>query len=201
MLTQIIQTNSETVFFRESALLSAFRDRLSAPRISLPEPVTNANAGPFEAIHTQDLLQSFYETIPLSLYNTYRPFVTRFFNKSPCPSSTVRDLLAPGLPDFIAQTSGTSGSTLKSFPNYPLMERLNGVPQGMRFCAFTSFRSTGPAVKIVNDKGELEKEILLTIVGSGVMRRTMGVGFGDDDKLITETRRFFFFFFHSFIAT
>jgi hypothetical protein len=95
VLTQIIQTNSETVFFRESALLSAFRDRLSAPRISIPEPVTNANAGPFGAIHAQDLVQSFYETIPLSLYDAYQPFVARFFDKSPCPSSAVRDLLAP----------------------------------------------------------------------------------------------------------
>ena len=192
VLTQIIQTNSETVFFRESALLSAFRDRLSASRISIPEPVTNANSGPLGAIHAQDLVQSFHEIIPLSLYDAYQPFVARFFDKSPCPSSTVRDLLALGLPDFIAQTSGTSGSTIKSFPNYPVPERLNAIPQGMRFCVFSSFRSTGPAVKILNDQGELEKEILLTIVGSGYVRRRMGVGFGDDDKIISEIRRFFF---------
>jgi len=65
----------------------------------------------------------------------------------------------------------------------------------MRFCAFSTFHSTGPAVQIMNDKGELEKEILLTIVRTGVMRRSMGIGFGDDDKIITETHRFFFFFF------
>jgi hypothetical protein len=112
VLTKIIQTNNGTIFSREAALLSAFRERLSVPKA-----VGNADTGPCEAIHTQRLVQRFYETIPLSLYDAYQPFVSRFFDKSPCTSSAVRDLLSPGFPDFIAQTSGTSDTTFKLFPN------------------------------------------------------------------------------------
>jgi hypothetical protein len=73
VLTKIIQTNNGTIFFREAALLSAFRERLSVPKA-----VGNVDTGPCEAIHSQDLVQRFYETIPLSLYDAYQPFVSRF---------------------------------------------------------------------------------------------------------------------------
>jgi hypothetical protein len=193
VLTEIIQTNSGTIFFRESALLSAFRERLqSVPPILMPEAVANVDTGPCEAIHTQDLVQGFYETIALSLYDAYQAFVSRFFDKSPCPSAAVRDLFSPGFPDFIAQTSGTSGSTFKLFPMYPVTEDVDPIFEGVRFCAFSTFRFCGPAVKIVDEHGELQKEVFLTNIGSGIMRRFMGIAVKDDDKAITETRKFIF---------
>jgi hypothetical protein len=193
VLTKIIQTNNWTIFFREAALLSAFRERLT-----LPKAVGNVDTGPCEAIHTQDLVQRFCETIPLSLYEAYQPFISRFFGKSPCPSTAVRDLLSPGFPDFIAQTSGTSGSAFKSFPRYPVAENVDPTFDGVRFCAFSTFRFCGPAVEIVDEQGELQKEVFLTNVGSGIMRRRMGIAVKDDNKAMTETRKFFF---HSSVAT
>lgn len=190
VLTGIIQTNNGTIFFREAALLSAFRDRLSVPP-QMPKAVANVDASPWGAIHTQDLVQTFYETVPLSLYDAYQPFVSRFFDKSPCPSSAVRDLLSPGFPDFIAQTSGTSGSTLKSFPRYPVTENIDGTFEG-RFCVFSTFRFCGPAVKIVDELGELQKEVFLTNIASGNMRKRMGVALKDDEKAITEIRKSIF---------
>ena len=191
VLTEIIQTNSGTIFFREAALLSAFRDRLSGPPSPMPKAVANVDAGPCKAIHAQDLVQRFYQTVPLSLYDAYQPFISRFFDKSPCPSAGVRDLLSPGFPDFIAQTSGTSGSRLKSFPRYPVTENVDRPFEG-RFCVFSSFRFCGPAVKIVDEHGELQKEVFLTNIASGNMRRRMGVGVKDDEKAMTETRKPFF---------
>jgi hypothetical protein len=63
VLTEIIQTNNGTIFFREAALLSAFRERLSVPPTPMPKAVANAYTGPCEAIHAPDLVQGFYETI------------------------------------------------------------------------------------------------------------------------------------------
>ena len=59
LLTEIIQTNGGTIFFREAALLSAFRERLSVPPSPSPMPkaVANVDAGPCKAIHAQDLVQ------------------------------------------------------------------------------------------------------------------------------------------------
>jgi hypothetical protein len=138
------------------------------------------------------LIHLAHRTIPLSLYDAYQLFVSRFFDKSPCPSSAVRDLLSPGFPDFIAQTSGTSGSTFKLFPVYPVTEDVDPIFEGVRFCAFSTFRFCGPAVKIVDEHGELQKELYLTNIGSGIMRRFMGIALKDDDKAITETRKVFF---------
>ena len=190
VLAEIIQTNNGTIFFREAALLSAFRDRLSVPSTPILKPVANVDAGSCEVINTKDLVQKFYETVPLSLYDAYQPFISRFFGKSLCPSSDVRDLLSPGLPDYIAQTSGTSGTTLKAFPIYPVTENVDCTFGGVRFCAFSSFRFSGPAVKIVDEHGEL-KEVFVTNIGSIINRRCMGVAAKDDGKAITETRKFF----------
>ena len=191
VLAEIIQTNNGTIFFREAALLSAFRDRLSVPSTPILKPVANVDAGSCEVINTKDLVQKFYETVPLSLYDAYQPFISRFFDKSPCSSSAVRDLLSPGFPDFIAQTSGTSGSSLKSFPRYPVTENVDRTFEG-RFCVFSSFRFCGPAVKIVDEHGELQKEVFLTNIASGNMRRRMGIAVKDDEKAMTETRKPFF---------
>ena len=98
------------------------------------------------------------------------------------------DLLSPGFPDFIAQTSGTSGSSLKSFPRYPVTENVDRPFEG-RFCVFSSFRFCGPAVKIVDEHGELQKEVFLTNIASGNMRRRMGIAVKDDEKAMTETRK------------
>jgi hypothetical protein len=65
----------------------------------------------------QGFLQNFRDLIPLTVYDTYRPFVDRFFN-TPCLESEVVDLFAPGLPFFIAVSSATSGKAPKFFPKY-----------------------------------------------------------------------------------
>ena len=184
VLIRLMQMNSQTIFFCEAPLFSAFRDRLGYNRSKAGDP------SPLEL--GRNFLQCFRETIPLTLYDAYEPFVSRFFENSP-RSSSVRDLLSPGFPDFIAQTSGTSGSTVKSFPRYPITENGQYIPKGIRFCGFSSLRVSG-AVKIVNEEGDLQRELPVTIIGSGIMRRRMGVELKDDDKVMSQTRSFFFLF-------
>ncbi|KAJ8588010.1 hypothetical protein M405DRAFT_874477 [Rhizopogon salebrosus TDB-379] len=72
-----------------------------------------------ESLHDdeQGFLQNFRDLVPLTVYDTYQPFVARFFNK-PCQESEVIDLFAPGLPSFIAVSSATSGKAPKFFPKY-----------------------------------------------------------------------------------
>jgi hypothetical protein len=185
VLIRLTQLNSRTIFFREAPLFSAFRDRLGYNRSP------NSKAGdPIPLEPSRDFIQFFRETIPLTLYDEYEPFVSRFFENSP-RSSSVRDLLSPGFPDFIAQTSGTSGSTVKSFPRYPVNDNGHYIPRGIRFCGFSSLRTSG-AVKIVNEEGDLQKELPVTIIGSGIMRRRMGIELKDDDKVMSQTRSFFY---------
>jgi len=57
----------------------------------------------------------------------------------------------------------------------------------------SSFHISG-AVKIVNEEGDLWKELSVTIIGSGIMRRHMGVELKDDDKVMSQTCLFFFLF-------
>ena len=49
-------------------------------------------------------------------------------------------------------------------------------------------------MKIVNEEGDLWKELSVTIIGSRIMRRCMGVELKDDDKVMSQTRSFFFLF-------
>jgi hypothetical protein len=184
VLIRLTQLNSRTIFFREAPLFSAFRDRFGYNRSP------NSKAGDSIPLEPgRDFVQCFRETIPLTSYDAYEPFVSRFFENSPLYSS-VRDLLSPGFPDFIAQTSGTSGSTVKSFPRYPVNDNDHYIPRGIRFCGFNSLRISG-AVKIVNEEGDLQKELPVTSVGSGILRRRMGTELKDDDQVMSQTRSFF----------
>ena len=63
------------------------------------------------------VLSDFRNLVPLTDYEAYRPWVTKFFER-PCKLSEVENLLAPGLPNFIAITGSTSGSKPKYFARY-----------------------------------------------------------------------------------
>ncbi|KAH7909122.1 GH3 auxin-responsive promoter [Hygrophoropsis aurantiaca] len=63
------------------------------------------------------LLEAYRTTIPLTTYDAYKPFVSRFLEQ-PCKHDKVRDLFAPGLPYFLAVSSATSGNSTKIFAIY-----------------------------------------------------------------------------------
>ena len=57
-------------------------------------------------------LSDFRRLVPLTDYDAYRPWLDKFMER-PCKLSEVENLLAPGLPSYIAVSSSTFGSTPK----------------------------------------------------------------------------------------
>ena len=107
-LLQILSKLSGSIFFQEAPALAALRN--------VPDSSDN----------DEELLlyNNFLSHVPLTTYEDYQPFVARFFdnnnnNNKPLRLSDVNNLLSPGLPTFIAHTSGTSGGHIKHFLKYP----------------------------------------------------------------------------------
>ncbi|KAG0708382.1 hypothetical protein DFH29DRAFT_779542, partial [Suillus ampliporus] len=94
-LFEIISTNRKSKFCQTADELSIFRHAV-------------------KTFHEdeQECLRNFRKLVPLTSYDTYEPFLARFFNE-PCQESEVIDLFAPGFPAFLAVSSGTSGKAPK----------------------------------------------------------------------------------------
>lgn len=105
LLQYLVTTNSKTAYFREAELLADFREALARSK----------DLGP--PADPQELFEAFSSTVPFSSYDAYRPFIARFM-ESPRHYSEVSDLLSPGLPAFVINSSGTSGGAPKYFPKY-----------------------------------------------------------------------------------
>ncbi|KIK80502.1 hypothetical protein PAXRUDRAFT_833483 [Paxillus rubicundulus Ve08.2h10] len=107
----ILKANSITTFYQEAQNLSAFRQAL-----------VRENKGTSVTDDVGDSLYAIYRrTVPTMSYEEYRPFITRFreFVEPDVVSvSNVMNLFAPGLPAFIAHSSGTSGGLPKWFAKY-----------------------------------------------------------------------------------
>ncbi|KAL4066057.1 GH3 auxin-responsive promoter [Scleroderma citrinum] len=98
----IIGTNITTRYASSSPVLSDFR-RAAADK-NLDKDVT--------------VVDDFRRLVPLTDYESYRPFVAKFLDR-PCKMPEVENLLAPGLPTFICVSSSTSSNEPKRFPKYP----------------------------------------------------------------------------------
>ena len=101
-LASIVKTNHNTQFALIASELAAFRD---------------ATSGRVDGMDDATLSAIFRGTVQLTTYDAYSPLAARFFEK-PCRESSVVNLFAPGLPDFISRSSSTSGGTPKTFPKY-----------------------------------------------------------------------------------
>ncbi|KAH7903872.1 hypothetical protein BJ138DRAFT_68216, partial [Hygrophoropsis aurantiaca] len=101
LLNKIIHTNLQTRFVQEFDGLRVFRDAI--------ELLKDRSA--------HETWECYRDSVPLTNYSTYEPFISRFLEE-PCREEDVKDLLSPGLPFFIAKSSGTSGKAAKLFPKY-----------------------------------------------------------------------------------
>ncbi|KAG0700450.1 GH3 auxin-responsive promoter [Suillus ampliporus] len=151
---EIISTNWKCKFCQTADELSIFRHAVE----SLPED-------------EQGFVRNFRELVPLTVYDTYQPFVARFF-ATPCQESEIIDLFAPGFPAFIAVSSATSGKAPKAFAKY----------RG------TTWRAAGPQIQSVytyhlsyrevlnvfrGDQGTMRR-IIVTPASGGLLRMQMG---------------------------
>lgn len=105
-LSYLLKTNGNSVYFHESPILSNFRKALG-------EDITTRESSPYS---TRNFL-SFTETVPLSTYEDYRPYIDRFF-QTPRRLPDVSNLLSPGVPVYMVSSSGTAGGTAKFYPKY-----------------------------------------------------------------------------------
>ncbi|KAH7909127.1 GH3 auxin-responsive promoter [Hygrophoropsis aurantiaca] len=126
LLTRLIKTNLCTRYVRESPIFSDF---LRAIENSCSPAATDAGHNTNEILN-ETLLEAYRTTIPLSTYDSYKPFVNKFLER-PCKHDEVKDLFAPGLPYFIAESSGTSGNSAKIFAKYRHPPGTSASPQGL----------------------------------------------------------------------
>jgi hypothetical protein len=109
--SDILKANSITTFYQEAPNLSAFREAL-----------VRENTGTSATDDVDDSSYDVYRrTVPTMTYEEYWPFIARFrecVEPDVVSVSTVTNLFAPGLPAFIAHSSGTSGGLPKWFAKY-----------------------------------------------------------------------------------
>ncbi|KAI6115647.1 GH3 auxin-responsive promoter [Pisolithus croceorrhizus] len=122
------------------------------------------------------IIIDFRRAVPLSDYGSYSPFIAKFFGH-PRKQSELENLLAPGLPNFIAKSSSTTGNKPNLFPKYP--RRWPTTPSS--FAKRLHLTNSGTAVylysvayqdllEVMGEDGEVMKKILVCIGSSGAMR-------------------------------
>jgi hypothetical protein len=143
---------------------------------------------PTDSLENHELLDKFFTCVPFTTYEDYQPFVARLLDRKLPRLSDVNNLLAPGLPAYIARTSGTSGGQLKYFLKYPdslyLGPRWDSpdVP-GFKRCRFTLIHLNRWKT-VVDDNDNIIQDIPITISSSGRIRHSLGIGPMDDEKII-----------------
>jgi len=183
-LFQILAKLLSTIFFNEAPALATLRNALGDGYSPLlPDGSEN-----------YELLFKFFSCIPLTTYEDYRPFVARLLDTEFPKLSDVNNLLSPGLPAYIAHSSGTSGGGFKYFPKYPIPNGTGlrwdspDVP-GYKLCRFT-FLHLNRWKQLVDDDSRAIQGIPLTIESTGRARSRWGIGPEDDAKIIDKKGRY-----------
>ncbi|KAG6373525.1 GH3 auxin-responsive promoter [Boletus reticuloceps] len=114
--SRIVRANYNTQFTQTAPELTDFR---------------HATAGLVDGMDDAVLSRSFRKTVPITNYDTYAPLLARFFEK-PCEASAIANLFAPGLPDFLVDSSSTSGGVPKSFPYYNRLSKIRSESSNAR---------------------------------------------------------------------
>jgi hypothetical protein len=181
-LVQIIRDNVNTQYASQAVSLAEFRDAVST------------HGGP-EVDAT--LLADFRSHVPLSEYDSYKPFVDKF-NVQPCKEEDVTNMFSPGLPDFLASSGATSGTTPKIWPKYnhhaiskitmgrSMFDPSNKDPLAAVVC--TKHRD----VKVIERaSGEVVERIPVCILTGGMVRRGLGWYTDDESRMSLISTSFF----------
>ncbi|KAH7909002.1 GH3 auxin-responsive promoter, partial [Hygrophoropsis aurantiaca] len=171
-LKEIITTNLQTRFLQEFDGLREFRDAI--------ELLKDRSA--------HETWECFRDSVPLTYYDAYEPFISRFLAE-PCKEEDVKDLLSPGLPFFIALSSGTSGKAAKLFPKYhhyvdAASSRKSATAKGCHILSMTYFR----VVDVLRyEEPEKPTRVIITTATSGMMRMQHDLGIEKDPQAIKMT--------------
>ena len=157
-LQKIIHANITARFARWSPSLADFR---------LAVEYKNAK-------HDATILDDFRQLVPLTNYESYLPLIRKLM-ECPCKLSEVENLLAPGLPSFLCDSSSTSGKEPKFFPKYGQSLR---DPSITNLCSGSGkivniWSISRALVDVVADSGEVVHTMTLSAASSGTWRTTM----------------------------
>ncbi|KAI5998647.1 GH3 auxin-responsive promoter [Pisolithus albus] len=159
-LRDIVGANITTIYGISAPSLSLFRQAIAGKDVK--EDPTG--------------IIDFRQAVPLTDYGRYSPFIAKFFCH-PRKLSELENLLAPGLPNYIAKSSSTTGNKPKLLPKYP--RRWSATPSS--FAKRLHLASSGKAVHmfslalrdvldIVGEDGEVVKKIPVCIGSCGGTR-------------------------------
>ncbi|KDR82100.1 hypothetical protein GALMADRAFT_221985 [Galerina marginata CBS 339.88] len=185
-LSSIITRLSASVFYRESSALESFRHALCIAAVASTSSFTESN--------TDTHLEAFYSSVPLTSYDAYSTYVSKFLQADNCLISDVRDLLSPGLPIFIAHSSGTSGAAPKHFlkypdPQYEIQPWDCSDASKKTICRFNSLR-VNRVIDIADADGNIVDSFPVSTVSSCRRRSQLAIGAKDDDKLLNQRAKF-----------
>lgn len=90
-LLEFIRPNSASQFAQDAPELAKFRDAIAQG----------------DSKDDLEFLGSFREFVPTTNYESYRPFIAKFF-ATPCKEVDVKNMFAPGLPYFLAMSVAPS---------------------------------------------------------------------------------------------
>ncbi|KAH7903938.1 GH3 auxin-responsive promoter [Hygrophoropsis aurantiaca] len=170
-LNDIINTNLQTRFVQEFDGMREFRDAI--------EPLKDRSA--------HEAWECYRDSVPLTNYDAYEPFISRFLAE-PCREEDVKDLLSPGLPFFLAKSSGTSGKAAKLFPRYHF-HITNVAPGQSPFTTITCHIVSMTYLQVIDvlrNEGKSAK-IIVTTSSSGKVRMHYGLGTEKDSEAIRAT--------------
>ncbi|KAF8888339.1 GH3 auxin-responsive promoter [Infundibulicybe gibba] len=177
ILNYIVNTNSVTTYFRNAPLLARYRAELgltTSPDVNHDVPVHGKLEVDFS---------TFTGSVPLSTYEDYRSYISRFL-ESPCLKSSVENLLAPGLPSFISTSSGTTGNSSKYFPKYTHPKHMS---QATATSAATCVPGADGGLKCAVLACGVAKTIPFSLATAGTFRNHNGWSI-DNDKELVKTR-------------
>ncbi|KAI5998394.1 GH3 auxin-responsive promoter [Pisolithus orientalis] len=173
VLSYLVKTNSTTTYFKESAVLPRFRAALH---------LTDGSQVDALDLSATELFEVYHNNVGLSVYEDYLPVISRFF-EHPCNKSSVENLMAPGLPVFIAHSSGTSGGAAKYFPKYHHPEHMSkAMAETIRRASPPSRNGEGKncitfslayrqIITPVDEVGNIAKQIAVCLLSSGLGRK------------------------------
>ncbi|KAI6038823.1 GH3 auxin-responsive promoter [Pisolithus marmoratus] len=157
-LRDIVGANITTRYGTSAASLSPFHQAIAGKDVKEDPTIT----------------MDFRRDVPLTDYESYSPFVAKFL-EHPRKQSELENLLAPGLPSYIAISSSTTGNKSKLFakysrrwPNMAFARRPHSTDSGktVYFYCF-AYRDL---LEVIGEDGEEVKKVPVCIGTCGMVR-------------------------------
>ena len=162
-LLDFIRSNSASQFAQNAPALAKFR-----------EAITQGDSK-----DDIEFLGHFRALVPITSYEPYEPFVAKFF-EAPCREADVKDMFAPGLPSFLATSTGTSGKEPKVLARYQPPSQYLQHPAYLMppssldgtVLAPSSLRYS-KVLKIDREDGQSSQELVVCAISGGLPRMQM----------------------------